>query len=161
MVPNCLRQLRGFLIIGFSKPYGRIGDLKNRVDELGQNGGESRVLRNGLDNGSENRNAFKPYRSKNRVDELGENGGQIRALSNGIDNESGNGNGFKGKFRKQRNRIKELVSNGEEPKDGRITNGGVIRRGSNTKSRRLKGSNSEVYDMNLQKDGSYEFQKET
>ncbi|KAM7526552.1 hypothetical protein LguiA_016454 [Lonicera macranthoides] len=99
----------------------------------------------------------KPSKSSNT--ELGE----IRVQSSELPDER-NINGFRGKFRKQRNnRRKELGSN-EEPRIGRIPNGGMIRRRGNKDSaqkRRFKGSNSEVvYDMNLQQDGSYEFHEE-
>jgi hypothetical protein len=71
-------------------------------------------------------------------DKLGENKDEIRVPRN----ESTDGH--------KRNR------RSNEPNNGRITNSGVIIRGNSAKSRRNKGSKSEVYDMNLQKDGSYE-----
>ncbi|KAK2972268.1 hypothetical protein RJ640_014326 [Escallonia rubra] len=137
-----------------NRPYANIDDSFNELGEMG-------VHRNGYNGKSSRR--------------LRDVGGLARKELEGQPCEDGSGNGSKGKFRKKGNRRRFEVpnlsgSNGldservgsDEEQSGR--NGGVrdgggkFSRGSGKK--KFGGSEKEVFDMSLRKDGTYGIQTE-
>ncbi|CAK9170564.1 unnamed protein product [Ilex paraguariensis] len=147
------------------KPYGKI-DKDVDVDELGNSNlegemeGKMRVNRNGYDKNS--RNLRGDLYSEGNVDDLGLKKSKV------LLNEAKSGKGLKGKFRKNEKRRKymsdsEGLGSGEgdlyQRKDRSIRE----LRDSDAELSMDRGleefesSNSEVYDMSLQHDGSYRF----